>query len=119
MCSKLKSHPSLAAATNPQLMCLPFQALSISEISSFFFWISVDSSCDCELLISCFKRKRRVKQRKQENVWMQAHGERKKQRLAVDVAKCCLVNKRTATQEMRAEKGNKSERKLLRILIIQ
>ena len=31
---------------------------------------------------------------------MKARGERQKQPLAVDVAKCCLVNKRTATQEM-------------------
>ena len=56
--------------------------------------------------MSCFKRKRRVKQRKQVNVCMQARGERQKQPLAVDEAKCCLVTKRKATQEMPAEKGN-------------
>ena len=31
---------------------------------------------------------------------MKARGERQKQPLAVEVAKCCFVNKRTATQEM-------------------
>ena len=40
---------------------------------------------------------------------MQARGERQKQSLAVDVAKCCLVNKRTATQEMHRKVTSQSE----------
>ena len=40
---------------------------------------------------------------------MQARGERQKQPLANDVVECCLVNKRTATQEMQREVTSQSE----------
>ena len=40
---------------------------------------------------------------------MQARGERQKQPLAVDVAKCCFVSKRTATQEMQRKVTSQSE----------
>ena len=40
---------------------------------------------------------------------MQARGERQKQPLANDVAECCFVNKRTATQEMQRKVTSQSE----------
>ena len=108
MCSKLKSHPSLAPASNLQLMCLPFQALSNREISLLVgFQLAVAVTADYQFLVQSVKDV--WNKGKYENVCMQTRGERQKQPLTVHVAKCCFVNKRTATQEIQRKVTSQSE----------